>query len=346
MKKTILSFITMLSLTGHGYADNNIREDIISGPDGKLKVTVTENNRKPVYNVSYDGKVFIEESPLGVNTNIGDFTDDLVMSDIIRKRVINDYYELPNIKHSSVNYNANEAIYTFNDNKGLPAVDVIFRISNNDIAFRYMVYPKGDSLSCIINEEATGYVMPKGTTTFLCPQSGPMGGFARTSPSYETPYTAEAPTGENGWGLGYTFPCLFRNGDDGWILLSETGVDSHYCGSRLIGHPNGLYTIGFPQEGENNGNGTVSPGIKLPGYTAWRTITIGETLAPIVETTVPFDVVEPVYKPSKEYNYGSGSWSWIIGMEGCVSYEEKRRYIAFSAAMGYEFVLGDNWWDK
>ena len=72
----------MLSLTGHGYADNNIREDIISGPDGKLKVTVTENNRKPVYNVSYNGKVFIEESPLGVNTNIGDFTDNLVMSDI------------------------------------------------------------------------------------------------------------------------------------------------------------------------------------------------------------------------------------------------------------------------
>ena len=55
--------------------------------------------------------------------------------------------------------------------------------------------------------------------------------------------------GKNGWGEGYTFPCLFRNGDKGWILISETGVDSKYCGSRLLGHENGLYTIGFPQEG-------------------------------------------------------------------------------------------------
>lgn len=64
--------------------------------------------------------------------------------------------------------------------------------------------------------------MPEGTTTFLCPQSAPMGGFARTSPSYETPYTPDAPVGENGWGNGYSFPCLFRNGDNGWTLISET----------------------------------------------------------------------------------------------------------------------------
>lgn len=31
---------------------------------------------------------------------------------------------------------------------------------------------------------------------FLCPQSGPMGGFARTSPSYETPYTVDDTMGK------------------------------------------------------------------------------------------------------------------------------------------------------
>ncbi len=81
---------------------------------------------------------------------------------------------------------------------------------------------------------------------------------------------------------------LFRNGDNGWVLVSETGVNGGYCASRLLGHKGGVYTIGFPQEGEANGNGTVSPGIALPGETPWRTITVGKTLAPIVETTVPF----------------------------------------------------------
>ena len=36
-------------------------------------------------------------------------------------------------------------------------------------------------------------------------------------------------------GEGYTFPCLFKNSDKGWILISETGVNSYYCGSRLMG---------------------------------------------------------------------------------------------------------------
>lgn len=240
---------------------------------------------------------------------------------------------------------ANEAVFSFTQ-QGKTIYDVIFRISNNDVAFKYKMYPQGETLSCVVKQEVTGFVFPDGTTTFLCPQSKPMGGFARTSPSYETSYTADDVAGKNGWGEGYTFPCLFRNGDNGWVLVSETGVNGGYCASRLLGHKGGVYTIGFPQEGEANGNGTVSPGIALPGETPWRTITVGKTLAPIVETTVPFDVVKPLYPAKGEYTYGRGSWSWIIGMDGSTNYKEQLRYIDFSAAMGYQSVLVDALWDK
>ena len=258
---------------------------------------------------------------------------------------IDETYELASIKKSKVRYVANEAVFSFTQ-QGKTIYDVIFRISNNDVAFKYKMYPQGETLSCVIKKEATGFAFPDGTTTFLCPQSKPMGGFARTSPSYETSYTADDVAGKNGWGEGYTFPCLFRNGDNGWVLVSETGVNGGYCASRLLGHKEGVYTIGFPQEGEANGNGTVSPGIALPGETPWRTITVGKTLAPIVETTVPFDVVKPLYPAKGEYTYGRGSWSWIIGMDGSTNYKEQLRYIDFSAAMGYQSVLVDALWDK
>ena len=258
---------------------------------------------------------------------------------------IDETYELASIKKSKVRYVANEAVFSFTQ-QGKTIYDVIFRISNNDVAFKYKMYPQGETLSCVVKQEVTGFVFPDGTTTFLCPQSKPMGGFARTSPSYETSYTADDVAGKNGWGEGYTFPCLFRNGDNGWTLVSETGVNGGYCASRLLGHKEGVYTIGFPQEGEANGNGTVSPGIALPGETPWRTITVGKTLAPIVETTVPFDVVKPLYQAKGEYTYGRGSWSWIIGMDGSTNYKEQLRYIDFSAAMGYQSVLVDALWDK
>ena len=100
--------------------------------------------------------------------------------------------------------------------------DVEFEVSDNNVAFRYRLLPQKETLCCVVEEESTGFYMPEGTTTFLCPQSGPMGGFARTAPSYETNYTLDDTMGKNGWGNGYSFPCLFRNGDNGWTLISET----------------------------------------------------------------------------------------------------------------------------
>jgi hypothetical protein len=94
-----------------------------------------------------------------------------------------------------------------------------------------------------------------------------------------------------------------------------------------------------------NFNGTTAPGIPLPGETPWRTITLGTTLAPIAETTIPWDFVEPLYKPSKKYDYGAGSWSWIIGMDESVNFQVQKEYIDFTAEMGYASVLVDNWWD-
>lgn len=318
----------------------------ISSPDGRLVVMVSDTDGKATYSVTYDDELFIASSPLGMKTNIGDFTSGLSIGEDVKVSLIENEYNLPNIKKSSVKYSAGKAIVPFMKD-GKTAFDVEFSVSNNDVAFRYTVYPKGNTLCCVIEDEATGFTMPDGTTTFLCPQSGPMGGFARTSPSYETPYTLDAATGSNGWGEGYTFPCLFRNSDKGWILVSETGVDSYYCASHLMGGNGNTYKIGFPNPGEFNGNGTSVPGMALPGKTPWRTITVGRTLAPIVETTVPFDVVEPLYEASKDYTaeYGCGTWSWIIAGDGSMTYNDQKRYIDFCADMGYRTVLVDALWD-
>ena len=336
-------FIVMAMLLGSSVASAENKQ--ITSPDGKLVVTVADMDGRPSYSVSYDNVLFLKPSPLGMIANIGDFSSGMSLEKNVSTNKIDEIYELASIKKSKVHYVANEAVFSFTQ-QGKTIYDVIFRISNNDVAFKYRMYPQGETLSCVIKKEATGFAFPDGTTTFLCPQSKPMGGFARTSPSYETSYTADDVAGKNGWGEGYTFPCLFRNGDNGWVLVSETGVNGGYCASRLLGHKEGVYTIGFPQEGEANGNGTVSPGIALPGETPWRTITVGKTLAPIVETTVPFDVVKPLYQAKGEYTYGRGSWSWIIGMDGSTNYKEQLRYIDFSAAMGYQSVLVDALWDK
>ena len=317
-----------------------------SSPDKKLRVTVSDDGGRPVYNVAYDGVVFVEDSPLGVRTDLGDWTQGVALADTAFRIGMKEIkYDLRTIKRSHVDVQATRAVCPFYKD-GKRVMDVEFHVSGHDVAFRYKLYPQGDRLCAVVAEEATGFVLPESSTTFLCPQAKPMGGFARTSPSYETSYTVDDALGKNGWGEGYTFPCLFRTGEKGWVLISETGVDSRYCASRLLGGKGQAYAIGFPQEGEYNGNGTVNPGVMLPGETPWRTITVGTTLAPIAETTVAFDVVEPQYEPSRPYVYGRGTWSWIVRGDASMNYEEQKEYVDFAAAMGYESVLVDAWWDS
>ena len=321
----------------------NAEEKTFTSPDGQVQVTINDENGTPNYSVKYASSEFLKSSPLGLHTNIGDYSKNLSMTAFDTKKV-EDHYDLRNIKQSHVDYEATEAVASFTQN-GKKVMDVIFRVSNRDVAYRYHIYKKDDTKVCVINEEASGFSLPEGTTTFLCPQSKPMGGFARTSPSYETSYTLDDSMGKNGWGEGYSFPCLFKISDKGWALISETGVDGRYVASRLLNVKDGLYRIGFPQQGECNGWGSTSASVSLPFDTPWRTITVGTTLANIVETTVPFDLVSPKYKASQEYVYGKGSWSWIIGMDSSCNYDEQKRYIDFSAAMGYQTVLIDALWD-
>ena len=340
MKKQAFLFLLALSASPLW-----AQEASVSGPDQQLRVNVSVENGAPLYSVTYKGKTILEPSPLGFVANIGDFSQGMTYVEQ-KKRTIEETYTLDRIKKSTVNYHANELTVTFQNADRQP-MDVTFRVSNNDLAFRYELPRYGDTGSIVIRREATGFDFPSYTTTFLAPQSDPMVGWKRTKPSYEEEYAADAPlTQRSQFGHGFTFPCLFRIGDDGWALVSETGVDSRYCASRLSdATADGLFTIAFPMPEENNGNGTVAPGFALPGATPWRTITVGDNLKPIIETTVPWDVVTPRFSTEHTYKYGKGTWSWIVWQDASINYDDQVRYIDLAAAMGFPYVLIDNWWD-
>jgi len=299
-----------------------------------------------LYSVWYNKKKLLDNSPLGINTTMGDFRKNLSLKSQLIKQ-INEGYELNRSKRSQVFYEANELTATFTNNQK-QTVDIIFRVSNHDLAFCYAFPLQNEKTSVKIKEEATGFRFPLQTTTFLTPQSDAMIGWKRTKPSYEEPYQTDMPMNTaSQYGKGYTFPCLFRVGKEGWVLVSETGVSSSYCASRLGEYQtDGLYRIAFPMAEENDGNGTVDPAFALPGRTPWRTITVGETLKPIVETTVPWDLVKPLYETTNSYQFGKGTWSWILWQDNSINYDDQLKYVDLAAAMGYQYVLVDNWWDK
>ncbi len=316
----------------------------VSSPDGKLKLSVYSENGKALYNVTLQGKTMLEKSPLGLVTNESDFSQNLKFADSKTDRVSKTYTN-EKIKKSQVAYNANTlAVHFINADQYQLGID--FQVSNNNIAFRYDLQPMKDRLSAVVQSEITGYRFPSQTTTFLSPMMKPMTGFARTAPSYESGYKADAELGIKA-DYGYVFPGLFHLRNDGWILLSETGVNSLYCASHLDTTPEkNLYKIAYPNMAENNGFGSTGAAISLPGKTPWRTITVGKSLKPIVETTIPFDVVDPMYAPSQKYSFGKSTWSWILWQDNSMNYDDQKKFIDLAAAMNFQFILMDALWDK
>ena len=338
------------------------REASVASPSGKLTVAVNDEGGRATYAITLEGKPMVLPSALGFKADFGDFTQGLKITSTKAEQV-DKCYEMRQAKQSHIHYVATLLTVDF-ENARQQKMSMQFSVGDNDVAFRYLIprQRNDNPKSAVVMSEATAFSLPQGTTTFLTPQSKAMVGWERTKPSYEEEYKADAPMDQRSqYGEGYTFPCLFKtpgnSGDSGksgksgeteapgWVLISETGVSSAYCGSHLSDYHEGAYTIAYPMAGENNGIGTTTAGIPLPGATPWRTVTVGTTLKPIVETTVAYDVVEPLYEPSIDYQSGRYTWSWLIWQDNSINYDDQVKFIDLASAMGFELCLVDNWWD-
>lgn len=338
-KQLLIVFVVLL------FIGKSIAQEVyIDSPDKKLLVSFSVEDGRLFYSVAYKGDVLFDKSPLGLHTNEGDFANGLQIVKVDADKT-EKTYEQDRIKASRITYKANVLTLTV-ENAAKNRFSVVFQVSNNDVAFRYELPVWGERRSVVVHQEETGYRFPENTTAFLSNMMKPMTGFARTAPSYESGYMADAPLSSAKSTYGFVFPALFKVGDNGWVLLSETGVSSLYCASHLSEiSEDGVFHISYPDTAQNNGFGSTGAALSLPGVTPWRTITVGSDLKPIVETTIPFDVVEPLYEASQEYKFGKTTWSWIVWQDQSMNWEDQVKYIDLASNLGYPYILVDALWD-
>ena len=337
-----------------GSADAQDGKARLLSPDGMTFVEVNVENGSASYTAGLrevTGKDTVDvpmilKSPLGLKTNAVDLSSAFTSVKLKGNPASTSVdYTLRQGKYSQI-HTAYTSM-TVDLKKGdKQALTIDFRLFNNNIAFRYAIPQQGETAAIVVTEENTGFRLPADATAFICPQSDPMIGWKRTKPSYEEGYIWDEPiTKPSNYGHGWTFPCLFHEGDKGWVLISETGVTSDYCGSHLSELTDGnLFTIAFPMQGENNGFGSTGAQMGLPNTTPWRTITLGKTLKPIVETTIPWDVVEPLYEPSEAYKGSRNTWSWIIWQDASINYNDQVAFIDLASNLGWEGCLIDGGW--
>lgn len=295
------------------------------------------------YGLQKSGKSVIEPSALGVMMKGHNFSKRLKLATITGPERIQDSYQTKNAKKSSILYQANQLVVSF-VNEEEKKMDIIFRISNDGVAFRYS-FPWIKNNETIV-EEHSSFAFDKKARAWLQPMSEAKTGYEHCHPSYEEHYLQNISVGtvsplKSGW----VYPALFKTNNT-WVLITESALDGTYCGTRLINDPaSSVYSIGFADPREVFTGGGYLPVNNKPWLTPWRIITIG-SLKTIAESTLGTDLAPKAITVDQAFiKPGKASWSWINSKDDMIVYEEQKKYVDYASSMNWQYCLIDADWD-
>jgi alpha-glucosidase len=345
MRKVTL-FIILFTLTSSTYTFCNERYELKS-PNDKISVNFwLTPEGAAVYSVSYSGSTIIKQSKLGIVRSDEDFSTNLTLDSVSNVSTVSENYTLLHGKRLNCSYTGNRQVY-YLENSNSKTMEIIFQVSNDGVGFRYYFAGTTDTTIKIF-KEITSFKFDKSAKAFLQPCPDARTGWCFTQPSYEEYYQMDIPVGTvSPYQAGWVMPALFHSGKC-WISITETAVDTNYCGSRLSQFsPGGEYSIQFPEPQESRDGGPFLPESVLPWLTPWRVIAISNNLGGLVESTLETDLATPAkYDVSSWLKPGIASWSWVILKDDSTIYDVQKRYIDFASSMNWRYCLIDAFWDK
>lgn len=139
--------IILLLLAGLTFA----QEYSVSSPNKNVEMTVGLSGGKPYYNLSVKGKIVIWHARLGLITD-KTFNDSFQIFDTSRREV-NETYELLWWKNKEVKNHCHELVLSLQEEtRNTKRMDIVFRVYNDGVAFRY-AFPMQEHLEEFIIEE-------------------------------------------------------------------------------------------------------------------------------------------------------------------------------------------------
>jgi hypothetical protein len=316
----------------------------ITSPDGQLKATISVENGRLGYRVAYDSKELVAWSPLGLETSAGDFRSDVKIFDEGSIETIKKSYDFPLGKQSHVDVDARQQTVDIENAAG-QKLGVRFYVANNGVAFSYRLPESGGEVEVL--SEATSFAFPEETRSHLHPMAKAKTGWSRTQPSYEEHYVQGSAGSPSTMDQGWCLPALFEVPTRGWVLIGETGGDAHYFGSRLAHEsPNRVYKIELPQAEEHLATSPSTAKVSGGQWLPWRFLVVGESLEPVVTSTLATDLVEPLYELDWEPKPGRAAWSWLALKDAHTVEKTQREFIDMAAKLNFEYVLVDADWDR
>jgi alpha-glucosidase len=311
---------------------------LIGSPDGRLKVTVSDNVTFS-YNVTLGNDTVVYSSPLGI------YRDDYTYP---REDKITKASDVTSGKSSFTTNKGKKAVVNDDYNEREFYVDgsgysVVFRVYNDGVAFAYRL--SGNGTVTVIGENS-GFRFAPDSRAWLSQLAKAKSGWAKTNPSYEDHYHADVPIAElSDHRQGWIYPALVKTGKY-WSLITESATDNKYAATHLSEAIDNTFMVDFPHADQNM---RYDPSfVKTPAgfILPWRIVIISDKISDIVQSTIVDDVATPVATSESIFTPGKASWSWLVMNDTYTTPEGTRQFIDMAADLHFQYCLIDAAWDR
>lgn len=334
----IVAFMFSCKNEGTGVASGSWS---VSSPGNKIKVTVMLENGKLFYSAALQpsNAQVLEKSPLGLELEGRDLSDNLMVRRVDSTDVkVN--YTMKAGKRLVNTADAKALAVHFSNARDTATLQ--FQVFDDGFAFRYVIEGSGDYK---VTKEESGFRLPQNSVAWLQEYDS----VSRYTPAYERYFQDMIPVGTvAGIGKGWCFPALFH-ASNAWILLSESDLAGNYFGSHLMNEPDSsLYVIQQPDPREAEGAGDIYATGMLPLHTPWRVVIAGDELSDIFQSNLVANVASD---PEKGVDYswvkpGRAAWSWWSVQGSPRDFEALKKFVDFTAEIGWEYFLVDANWNE
>ncbi len=310
---------------------------VLTSPNKKTAVALVENQNINSGNwhlqVKYANQEkqdeIIPKIDLGIVRSDQTFSGSLTLKKIGKPVVIKEQYTALHGKKLQRSNTANELVFYF-ENESKALLNVILRVYNDGVAFRYEFPEKKGTYT--ISDELTAYSIPEGTDRWLEKFDLSNEGL------YSSMNNAEV---QQDW----CYPALFKSKSNSWYLIHEADLDRNYAASKLSNTKNkDQYKVTLP--GTEEGVGEPFAKITLPWKSPWRVIILGE-LKDIVQSTLVDDVSKPSVLTNTDWvQPGVASWNYWSNNHGTKDFKTVTQFADLAVAMNWPYTLLDWEWDQ
>lgn len=317
--------------------------DILSSPDGHIKVTIGVKGGKPFYSVARDGKPVIKRSYLGFTLDKGSLNDHFKIIGKARDSKNETWTQPWGEQRVVVNHYNELKIKLQQDSKR--QLNLVFRAFNDGIGFRYE-FPKQKNLSDFqIMEETTQIAMPTDAQAWSEPTN--------STKYYEGVWSKDLLSKKD----TVSTPITIEVNDSLYMTLHEANLTDYaslnYTPRHLEGAAVTLVAALTPWQ-----NG-VKVYAKAPFVSPWRTIIITKKPGDLITSKLMLNLNEPCKIADTSWittgKYVGIWWgmhmtdyTWAQGPKHGATTANTKRYIDFAAKHNMQGVLVEGWnygWD-